>query len=168
MKRFISVLLALICLICLWGCSDTHDAKTANFYYVRESYIYGQEDGVMAAESRSIEGLTNVQDILVEYLKGPQDLSLVSPFPADIEIVDYLYQGETLHITLCAHIVTLTKAKQVLACACMARTAMELTGAKSVHFQTDDADFARMDPIVIDRESILLYDNYNTSAPTEP
>ena len=167
MKRFISSLLVLLILLSLAGCKSA-DGKAANFYYVRDSYVFGKEDGVMVAESRSIEGYTDTQEILREYLKGPQDISLVSPFPADIEIVGYRYEGETLYITLCAHIVTLPKAKQVLACACFARTAMELTGVKAVYFQTDESDFTRMDPILIDRESVLLYDDYNAPVPSEP
>ena len=39
---------------------------------------------------------------------------------------------------------------------------------KAVYFQTDDTDFARMEPILIERDSILLYDDYNAPAPTEP
>lgn len=167
MKRFISIFLVLFSLLSLAGCKSDSENFT-NFYYIRNSYVFGKEDGVMFAEARNIEGYTDEQDILKEYLNGPQDVSLVSPFPADIEISDYHYEEEILYITLCANIVTLPKAKQVLACACLARTAMELTGVKAVHFRTDEADFAKMDPIIIDQESVLLYDNYNGPAPTEP
>ena len=168
MKRFVSCLLILVSLLCFVGCNSTDGVKSANFYYVRNSYIYGQEDGVMTAEVRSIEEFSSQQDILLAYLNGPQDLSLVSPFPNGIKVYEFLFEEDTLHITLSAHIVTLSKAKQVLACACFARTAMELTGVKEVYFQTDDTDFARMDPIVISEDSMLLYDDYNFPTPTDP
>lgn len=168
MKRTISFLLILVCLLCLPGCESAEDVTAANFYYVRNSYIYGKEDGVMAAEVRSIEEFSGDQEVLRNYLYGPQDASLASPFPAGIEIKKFARNEDTLYVTLSAHIVTLPKAKQVLACACLARTAMELTGAKAVHFQTDDTDFARMEPLLIDEDSILLYDDYNSPVPSEP
>lgn len=168
MKQFVSYLLILVSLLCLVGCDATGNGNCANFYYVRNSYIYGQEDGVMTAEVRNIEEFSSDQDILLAYLNGPQDISLVSPFPNEIKVYEFLFDGDTLHITLSAHIVTLPKAQQVLACACFARTAMELTGVQEVHFQTDDNDFARMDPIVIHKDSVLLYDDYNSPAPTNP
>lgn len=168
MKQAISFLLVLMCLLYLPGCNSAEDLKSANFYYVRNSYVYGRGDGVMAAEIRSIEEFCNDQEILREYMYGPQDASLASPFPAGIEIKNFTRKEDTLYVTLSAHIVTLPKAKQVLACACLARTAMELTGAKSVHFQTDDTDFARMEPLFIDENSILLYDDYNSPVPNEP
>lgn len=168
MKRFVSSLLILVSLMCFSGCDSADGEKSANFYYVRNSYIYGQEDGVMTAEVRRIEEYSSQQDVLLAYLNGPQDLSLVSPFPNGMKVYEFLFKEDTLHITLSAHIVTLSKAEQVLACACFARTAMELTGVKEVHFQTDDADFARMDPIVINKDSVLLYDDYNSPTPTDP
>ena len=162
MKRLMSFLLILAYLLC--GCGSQKSENTANFYYVQDSYIYGQEDGVIASEVRFIGEFTNEQEILQAYLAGPNDVLLASPFPSGTHIVEFLYKGETLHITLSAHIVTQTRAKQVLACACFARTAMELTRVKAVYFQTDDTDFARMEPILIDRDSVLLYDSYNAPA----
>ena len=168
MKQFVSSLLILVSLLCLIGCDSTNGEKSASFYYVRNSYIYGQEDGVITAEVRRIEEFPSQQDVLLAYLNGPQDLSLASPFPKGMKVYEFLFQEDTLRITLSAHIVTLSKAEQVLACACFARTAMELTGVNEVHFQTDDADFARMDPIVISKDSVLLYDDYNSPTPTDP
>jgi hypothetical protein len=69
---------------------------------------------------------------------------------------------------LSSHIAALSKVKQVLACTCLARTAMELTGAEAVHFETDSDDFTRMDPITIYEDSTLLYDNYTSSSTTVP
>lgn len=168
MKQFICCLLVFSCLLCLNGCRADNDGKTANFYYIRNSYIYGQADGVMAAEVREIEEFSNEREILLAYLAGPTDPLLVSPFPRETEITEFYYEGDTLYITLCDHISTLAKAKQVLACACIARTAMELTGVKAVYFQTDNTGITRMDPILIDQDSVLLYDDYNAPGTTEP
>ena len=122
----------------------------------------------MVAEIHNIQGFNNDQDILRAYLNGPKDASLISPFPGETEIVEFVYKGDTLYITLSAHIVTLSKAKQVLACACLARTAMELTGVQAVHFQSDSTGLAQMEPIVISKDSVMIYDDYNSPTPTEP
>ena len=100
-------------------------------------------------------------------LFGPLDTNrLVSPFPSGLEITEFIYEEKNLHITLSTHITTLSKAQQTLACACIARTAMELTGVTAVYFQTDSANYARMDPIIINKDSVLLYDDYQSLTPT--
>ena len=166
MKRLFSCLLICVISLSLVAC-QTESGDNTNFYYVRSAYVYGEEDGVIAAEARNTAEFTDVQDIMREYLLGPQDIALTSPFPQGIRITEFLYEGETLHITLSAHIVTLSKAQQVLACTCFARTVMELTGVSQVYFQTDNTDFAYMDPILIDRDSVLLYDDYNSDTTSE-
>ena len=168
MKRILCSLLILPLLLCLCACSDEIDENSARFYYVRESYIYGQEDGVMAAEIRDIQEFANEQDIMRAYLNGPLDIGLASPFPSETEIVGFSYKGDTLYVTLSAHIVTLSKANQVLACACFARTAIELTGAQAVYFQTDSDGLAQMEPIRITKDAVMLYDDYNSPTPTGP
>lgn len=168
MRRIICSLLLLACLLSLWGCAEESKAGTANFYYTRESFIYGQEDGVIAPEVRDITQFSDEKAIFTTYLKGPNDISLVSPFPRGVKIIELVYEDNTLYVTLSAHIVTLPKAKQVLACACFARTAMELTGVKAVSFQTADTELVRMEPILIDENSVLLYDDYQAPTPTEP
>ena len=160
MKRMISFFLAVSLLLCLSGCDGEHTENTANFYYVRNVYTYGQEDGVMAAETFDITNMADIREIMDAYLNGPQNIALASPFPLGTEILDFLFEGDTLYVTLSGHIVTLSNVKQALACSCFARTVMELTGAQAVRFQTDSAAVARMDPILIERDSFLLYDDY--------
>ena len=168
MKRIISSLLIISLFLCLCGCSAGDTDNTVTLYYVRNSYVYGSADGVMAAEERTVTEPSSDEEILRSYLDGPVDDSLSSPFPYGSQILDLHCEEEKLYITLSVHIVTLPKAKQVLACACLARTAIELMGVDSVHFQTDSTDFARMEPIVINKDSVMLYDDYNSPNPTEP
>lgn len=160
MKRILCCFLVIISLLSLWGCDEDNAEASANFYYVRSAYIYGQEDGVIAAEPFDTAEFTDDREILSVYLDGPKNVDLVSPFPQGTKIIDFSYKGETLYITLSSHVVALSKAKQVLACTCFARTAMELTGVKAVHFETDSSTVARMDPILIDEDTFLLYDDY--------
>ena len=166
MKHLICCVLIISTLLCCAGCT-ANDADTINFYYIRDTYIYGQEDGVMVAEARDTSNFGSDNAIMSVYLAGPQDATLHSPFPAGTVLLEFSIEKEILHITLSSHVVTLSKAEQVLACACFARTAMELTGVNAVRFETDSSHFAKMDPIVIDRDSVLLYDDYHSAAPTE-
>lgn len=167
MKRLLCYLLIIASLLCFGGCGSDEISKPANFYYIRNGFTYGSEDSVMAFEVRSTAGFSKEQEILNKYLEGPQDTnSLASPFPNGLEITDFIYKEKNLHITLSAQITTLSKAKQTLACACIARTAMELTGVTAVYFQTDSTNFTRMDPILIDKDSVLLYDDYQSLTPT--
>jgi spore germination protein GerM len=167
MRRLVCLFMILSCLLCLDGCGNDKRNSAAEFYYVRADYAYGKEDGVISAEPRDTAVFTDAREILNNYLLGPQDATLVSPFPYGTEILEYVYKGETLHITLSSHMVALSKANQVLACTCFARTAIELTGVKAVRFESDNSTVARMDPIVISKDSYLLYDDYGTVAPDE-
>ena len=167
MKHLLCYLLIVASLLCLYGCGSEEISKPANFYYIRNGFTYGNEDSVMAFEVRSIAGFSREQEILSNYLEGPLDTNrLVSPFPSGLEITEFIYEEKNLHITLSTHITTLSKAQQTLACACIARTAMELTGVTAVYFQTDSANYARMDPIIINKDSVLLYDDYQSLTPT--
>ena len=166
MKRSLCCFLIISSILCCIGCA-ADDTTAVNFYYVRDTYVYGQEDGVMAAETRDTTGLYDDQAIMNAYLDGPQDAALHSPFPIGTEILDFSIEKETLKVTLSSHIVTLSKIDQVLACACFARTAMELTGVNAVQFESDSTNFAKMDPVFIDRDSVLLYDDYLSATPTE-
>lgn len=167
MKRLLCCLLIIASLLCLCGCMAEDISNSANFYYIRNGFTYGSEDSVMASEVRSTAGLSGEQEILDKYLEGPQDTnSLISPFPSGLEITEFTYKERNLHITLSTQITTLSKAKQTLACACIARTVMELTGVTAVYFQTDSADYARMDPIIFNKDSVLLYDDYQSLTPT--
>lgn len=160
MKRLLCCFLAIISVLCLWGCDEDNAEASASFYYVRSTYIYGREDGIMAAEPFDTTGFADDRNVLAAYLDGPKNADLISPFPKGTKIIDFACKGETLYITLSSHVVALSKAKQVLACTCFARTAIELMGVKAVHFETDNSTVARMDPIVIDNDAFLLYDDY--------
>ena len=167
MKKAIHYLIILACVICLFGCSKVNKEQTANFYYIRSSYVFGKEDGVMMPEVRNTVQYAGARETMSAYMGGPQDPTLVSPFPSGTMIIDFYYVGDTLHVVFNSHLATIAKSKQVLACTCFARTAIELTGVKAVHFETDSSKVARMDPITISSDSYLLYDNYGATAATE-
>ena len=121
----------------------------------------------MVPEPRNTAQYAGAREILSAYMGGPQDTSLESPFPYGTMIIDFYYVDDTLHVVFNSHLATITKAKQVLACTCFARTAIELTGVSAVHIETDSSKVARMDTIIITKESYLLYDDYGTTAPTQ-
>ena len=168
MKRWIIGILIISTIVCSFGCQRNDGKQTVNFYYVRDPYSYGKEDSVVVSEVHTITDGTDALRILEAYLEGPQDPTHASPFPSGTKIVEYAQNGDSLQITLSSHVATLSKAKQVLACACLARTVMEFTSAESVRFETDSDAFTRMDPVTIYKDSTLLYDNYTSTATTEP
>lgn len=167
MKRLVCYLLIISSIFCLLACGEVEMDASANFYYVRKEYVYGQEDGVIAAEKRKLTELSDIRGILNTYLSGPQDPLLELPFAPNTEIIRFSQEDDTLYITLSSHIITLSKAKQVLACTCLARTVIELSEVEKVYFETDNNAVARMDPISITKDSYLLFDDYNSTNPTD-
>ena len=80
MKRFFCLLLCL-CLF-LPGCSGELMKNPVTFYYPRQEYRYGAEDGVISSEQREASGHTNdLRYLLSLYLIGPSSDELVSPLP---------------------------------------------------------------------------------------
>ena len=73
MKRILSLILALLLIASLWGCTRQEDPdKPLTFYYSRAEYVYGNEGSVMGAEEREWNGQSDdLKGILTLYLNGP-------------------------------------------------------------------------------------------------
>ena len=154
MKKIACILLAASCLLLL-ACSDT-SAETATYYYCRDEFAYGTQDGVIAPEQRDISGhVGDLQYLLSMYLVGPHDESLTSPFPGRTKLLSVRFQEDTviLEITGCSDL--LAESQFTLGCACLAMTCLELTDAQYVTIVSADQK------VTLSRENLLLFDSAN-------
>lgn len=159
MKRSICCILVFSLIIFLSGCIPSNAEESIQFYYLRSKYAYGSVDSVIAVEVRDLPENNNINELLIQYLKGPLDSSLESPFPVDTMLIQLNSNGTIIHITLSDHIGKLTGVPLSLACACLAKTAMELTGAKTVQISADTLALNGKDFITVEIDDILLMDD---------
>lgn len=137
MKRILCLFLSLSILFILLGCQN-NDTETANtFYYPRNDFGYNQQENkfyssaIQAELRQDVPHQSSVQ-ILGEYLKGPLDPTLYNPFPTDLTLADMTIEGEVMYITVSDHLASLRDIPLMLACACLAKTAMSVTGTTTV------------------------------------
>ena len=162
MKRTVCLILVLLLLGSLLGChySENGDIlEPVEFFYPRRSgqYVYGAEDGVIAAELREASGHTgDLNYLLSMYLRGPQDKNLRSPFPAGCKLEEVRFDGNTICIVLSGEFTALENTELTLACASIAKTGLSLSGAQWVRINaaSDEKTFA----ITLDADSLLLAD----------
>ena len=155
MKKQVVIVLILSLLLCLCSCSFLSESiqNPVKYYYQRGEYLYGQEDGVIAAEER--DGTGHIKDmayLLRLYLMGPHDEELTSPFPRGLLITDIRQGNGSVILTLTDALSELPESRQTIACACLALTCMDMTGHDSVTLIWED------EIRTIDRSSLTIFD----------
>ena len=134
MKKWISMILALVLLFGLVGCRQQ---ESIHFYYPRTQIQYGVADGVIAAEPRELEGTNrSLEFILKLYLEGPVSQDLRSPFPKGTALANLKQEQDTIVVTLSPPFGLLEDLDYIIACACVASTCFALTEAESVTVAT--------------------------------
>ena len=162
MKRLICLMLALLLLCSLCSChySESGDIlEPVEFFYPRKSddFIYGSEEGVLAAEVREAAGHAGDLNYLLSlYLRGPQNSSLRSFFPDGCTLEEVRSGGNTLCIVLSSEFTQLEGMALTLACAGLARTCFSMTGAQRIRI--DAASDEKTFTITLDADSLLLAD----------
>ena len=160
MKRALSLCLALLLIGGLCACGSAATNDTVEFFYQRDSYVYGSSDGIIASETREVANrISELPYLLSLYLRGPLDEELRAPFPAGCKLLSVSQDGSTLRVTLSSAFTTLKDMELTIACACIAKTCFSLSDVTQVQIRSaapEDADSVNM---VISIDSLLLYDS---------
>lgn len=161
MKKTGCIFLIISLLLGLCACGFGSAGKEpVEFYYLRTSFIYGAEDGVIASETRESSGHAGDLNYLLSlYLRGPLDDDLKSPFPAGCQIVELRRDSRTLRLTFDAAFAQLKDLDLTLACACLAKTCFGLSDAMEVKIDAAVPDGNSAVNITISRDSLILEDN---------
>ncbi len=171
MKKVIVLLLALLQLAALVGCSlGGTDFEPVHFYYLRDAdaYLYGAEDGVVTYEERDPTGHEgDFRYLLMLYLQGPLDDALESPFPAGCALVELSQTASEMHVTLNSDFATLRGMDRTLACVCLARTCFSLANVRTVHILARSSEEKDNVYETITIDSLLLEDNAISSGRSE-
>lgn len=152
-------LLLLLLLAVLTGCAFLSQ-DSVRFYYPRIAIAYEGDTGVIVGEARPAGGHTgDLQYLLSLYLSGPADSELRSPFPPGVRLESCRVADGQAEVLLSPSLDGLTPLERAIACACLARTVLELTQADSVRIATTQGLLSGENAAIYDRNSVLLEDD---------
>ncbi len=146
MRRRVIALITAFCLV-LSGCavaarSDASGEPLTFYYLMRDAEQLRGEEAV-ASETR-IASVLSLWDLIDLYLKGPEDETLRSPFPAGTAVRDIQYPDGVLTLHMSGAFFTLTGVELSLACCCLADTVFAYTGREAVVL-LDETESIRME-----------------------
>lgn len=160
MKRIIAFALCLVLMLPQFGCASEEMRSPGLFYYRRSATAYGVEDGVIASEQRELAGMETDLDALLEaYFAGPESGELQSPFPRDSRVVSWQLEDGILRLTMSDDFAALSGVELTIACACIAKTLLGITGADQISLQAESVLLSGERAILLTSESIRLYDD---------
>ncbi len=162
MKKALCILLTAMLLLCLGGCSgqSKENETLVTFYYLRAELTYGSSGSVIAdCQVKANTGPNDLASALAQYLAGPSDEDLVSPFPKGVRLLEIRQEADTLVLVLDESFGQLKGIALTKACACLAMTCFGLTDAAQVSIQAENATLESAKSIDILRDSLVLQEN---------
>ena len=165
MKHFVSILLAFSLVFCLLGCAkDAPPRKPVNFYYPATETVYDGEAEILHPEVRESANFDeDITGLLNLYLQGPVSESLRSPFPDRVTVTRYAATSNTAILVLSNEFAQLVGIDLTLACACISRTLLDLTGLDRVQIYATDALLDGQASLTLERDDIHYMDTPDPS-----
>lgn len=163
MKKYICLLLASVLLLFPLGCSSHNAPITLRFYYPRQNYGYDPMDGRFFSQSAMEELRKDIpyrsaRQVIGAYLQGPVDPALTNPFPNGTDLVDLGIEEHILYLTLTDQFSELTGIPLIMACSCLAKTAITLTKATEVRIRCESALLDGESTVIINEDSVFYDD----------
>lgn len=162
MKRFLSPFLIVSLILFLYSCHQNPEItdKSVVYYYCKTEIEFGSNDGIIAHEIRDATGHINDYHYLVEqYLCGPVDKDLISPFPAGITLEELNVDSSKVQIMLSHHLSLLSGSELMTACACLAKTIAGMTGLQTIQISSENGLLNNMEIITITADSFVYSDD---------
>ena len=155
-KHLFPLFIAVILLIC--GCSTSPNYRTpVRFYYPNIQPVYNDPDGLISYQFSEGDSLTNEQ-ILTNYLQGPEDLNFYNPFPQDVRLVSLKEKDLMVTVMLSNAFAELSGIDATLAAVCLAKTSMELMDADTVAITCESALIDGEQTLIFNKNQILWQD----------
>lgn len=162
MKRIICALLLVVSSAALFACSQKETIRQpVEFYYCAQTISYNSTTGVIAPETRESDGLENDPEALIDlYLRGPVHEEYYSPFPQNIKVLNINIDTNTATVMLSKDYSKLSGYQLTLACACLAKTVIGITGSETVRIGAQDALLDGNAYIQMSDDTLALMDQY--------
>ena len=160
MKKILILILSIFLLVSLCACNkqQTSFVTPVQFYYRNATVSYNSESAVICGETREGNGYELI-DLIDQYLQGPVSDEFLSPFPAGITVLSLETAEGKASVSLSEPFTELNGIELTLACACLTKTVMELTGTTAVEISVPNVSLNGSTSITMDAQSILLLDS---------
>lgn len=159
-KAMVFLLLFVIVLshcACLFPTTDPH---AVTFYYVKDNEKFdGISDIIVPFYPITEIPIDNYTELLKLYFNGPTNYSCYSPFPAGTTLEDLYITRSKAKLTLSPHFATISDVELTIACACLTRTVIGMTGVNSVQILVNGAQLCGEDSLTFNRNSFTYYDD---------
>lgn len=160
MKRGICLILVLCLILPLYACSGETPQVPGTFYYRRAETAFDTIDGVTAPEQVELAGIrSDLSALFRAYFDGPKSPDLDSPFPRDTRVLSWEIQSDTLMLTMNDAFAAMSGIELTIACACIARTFLELLPVTQVQFQANNALLGGEKSLTFSADNISLADD---------
>ena len=160
MKRLFILLMVSSCLLCACNDRQSKVRKPVDFYYLNEPFTYNSENGTVSSEIRESAGYEeDLLSLLNVYVTGPLGEGHVSPFPDRLTIEELTVEEQTASVAASDQLCMLTGHDLTLACVCLSRTVMGLTGVTAVNIRVADRMLGGKEMITIHADDLIFLDN---------
>lgn len=150
------------------GRSPSGFTNSVTYYYRTVEVKYGVPDGVVAAEVRDIDASSNDYEKLIStYLNGPREHNHISPYPAGIYLVQLTMGADRVYITLSSHLSMLTGSDLMIACACLTRTVLGITGVRSIEISAEKGLLNGQQYLIFTMSDFTYLDSYSGSSASD-
>lgn len=160
MRKYLCLLLCLSLLFCLFGCSKKAPEVPAEFFYWESNLSNDPQKSVIGSEIRETASHPGYIRTLDLYLKGPESNALKATFPRGTRIVSLSQAPGSISLVLSDEFASLTGIELSIACICLAKTVIQLTGCNDVTVQAETLPLDGEKNITLDNSGVLFYDNY--------
>lgn len=156
MKRMICFIMIVSTLFLFSSCelSSQPAEDSVIFYYRSPKTEFGSQAELIIGEVRDAKGHTEDYSFLIEqYFNGPRTYDCISPFPAGTTLEELSFDSSKAYIVLTSQIATLSGSELMLACACLTKTVLEITGVDSVQISSSNGTLNAMESITLSADS---------------
>ncbi len=163
MKQILILLLCFALLLSLTACQPDEPViqRPVTFYYRAVPSEHGIADTVIAPVTAEGAGYEDdLLGLLNKFLKGTTESGLYTTFPTGTQILTMNLTADTAELLLNIRILRLSGADLTIACGCIAKTTMALTGVTTVRMRTVSSTLNGADELVMTADSLILEDLY--------
>ncbi len=163
MKKTICILLSITFLFLLCSCNKSKENEhPVKFYYRNAETQYNSEDGIISSEYQDAgSNKNNLPKLISQYLEGPADDDLISPFPNGLKLVEWDINKNVVTVTLSEHLASQSGVELMLSCTCITRTVLEITGVPVIQIRSKDNLLNGKEALTFSLESISYMDPYS-------
>ena len=132
----------------------------ADLYYRNAEIGYGAQDGILGVQTVDLgQSAPELDRFLQEYLDGPTEQTLESPFPKNTVVQSVTAANNTVTVLLGGAYAELSGIQATVADACLAKTLLSYTGAEKVLLTVADTAGQTLRSRKIAQSDILLFDD---------